>query len=165
MGRYPYQSGFGFLGREDIEAVERALAETDSTALADRNFMTLSGGEKQCVLVAGILAQQPAVMLLDEPTAALDIHHEAEVFDLLWRLSRTGIAVVVVTHNLNVACEFCDRLVLLSHGAVARSGSPGEVMDEGLLRSVYGEEVRVMANPLTSTPMAIVLGRTAHERD
>lgn len=163
MGRYPYQRGFGFLTARDMEIVEQALAETDSAALGHRRFFTLSGGEKQRVLIAGVLAQEPSVMLLDEPTASLDIHHRSEILDLLWRLSRQGIAVVVVTHDLNAASQFCDRLVLLSQGEVARSGSPAEVMDEELLSAAYEADVRVVPNPVTATPMAIVPGKVAHE--
>jgi iron complex transport system ATP-binding protein len=163
MGRYPYQRALGFLAAHDIEVVEQALAETDSAALGHRRFFTLSGGEKQRVLIAGVLAQEPSVMLLDEPTAALDIHHRSEILDLLWRLSRQDIAVVVVTHDLNAASQFCDRLVVLSQGEVARSGSPGRVMDEELLSAVYKADVRVVPNPVTATPMAIVPGKVAHE--
>ena len=163
MGRYPYQRGLGFLSDEDVAVVEEALAQTDSEHLAGRRFTTLSGGEKQRVLVASILAQRPAVMLLDEPAGALDIHHRADLFDLLWGLSRTGIAVVLVTHNLNAASQFCDRLLLLSQGRLVRGGAPADVMDEELLSEVYGAEVRVVRNPVTGTPMAIVLGKTAHE--
>ena len=163
MGRYPYLGAFGFLGEHDVDVVERALAETDSAALGERGFETLSGGEKQRVLIASILAQEPAAMLLDEPTAALDIHHRSDVFDLLWRLSRTGIAVVTVTHDLNAASQFCDRLVLLAGGRVARIGSAAEVMDAQLLSEVYGADVRVVDNPVTSAPMAIVPGKAAHD--
>jgi iron complex transport system ATP-binding protein len=163
MGRFPYQGVFGFLSEHDIEVVERVLVETNSRPLGDRDFSTLSGGEKQRVLIAGILAQEPSIMLLDEPTAALDIHHCCEVMDLLWGLSRRGIAVVVVTHDLNVASQFCDRLVLLSEGRLVRSGSPAEVLQEDLLCATYGSQVRVLKNPFTSCPMVTVLGKAAHE--
>jgi len=158
MGRYPYLGPFGFLSRRDIEAVEAALAAADVAALAGRCFSTLSGGERQRVLLAGILAQEPKVMLLDEPTAALDIHHAVELLGLLRGLSRAGIGVVTVTHDLNDAGRFCDRLVLLSDGAVARSGAPEEVMDAVLLSEVYGADVKVGRNPLTGTPLVVVAG-------
>lgn len=163
MGRYPYQGAFGFLRREDVAAIEEALEETETTGLAERHFSTLSGGEKQRVLVAGILAQQPQVMLLDEPTAALDIHHQSDVLDLLWRLSRSGLAVALVTHDLNAASQFCDRLALLSEGRLARMGTPEEVLEEKLLSETYGAQVRVLPNPVTSSPMVLVLGEAAHE--
>jgi iron complex transport system ATP-binding protein len=163
MGRFPYQGAFGFLAEHDIEVVERALADTDCASLGDRDFSTLSGGEKQRVLIAGILAQEPAVMLLDEPTAALDIHHCCEVMDLLWGLSRRGIAVAAVTHDLNTAGQFCDRLTLLSGGRMVRSGAPAEVLQEDLLCGTYGSQVRVAANPFTGLPMVTVLGKAAHD--
>lgn len=163
MGRYPYQGAFGFLTESDLRIVESALEETGTDSLADRYFSTLSGGETQGVLIASILAQQPSLMLLDEPTASLDIHHRSEVMDLLWSLSRRDIAVVAVTHDLNAAGQFCDRLALLSEGELVRTGTPGEVMEEDLLADIYGTALRVMSNPATSTPMVIVPGKEAHE--
>ncbi len=164
MGRYPYQGAFGFLSDEDARATERAMRETDTTELAGRVFSTLSGGEKQRALIAGILAQEPSVMLLDEPTAAaLDIHHQTEVLDLLWRLSRQGIAVALVTHDLNAAAQFCDRLALLSCGELVRLGAPSEVLEEALLGGVYGAPVRIIENPFTHAPLVLVLGEAAHE--
>ncbi len=165
MGRYPYQGAFGFLRSDDVAAVEEAFRETETGCLADRLFSTLSGGEKQRVLVAGILAQQPEVMLLDEPTAALDIHHQSDVLDLLWRLSRSGMAVTLVTHDLNAASQFCDRLALLREGRLVRVGPPEEVLEEGLLSETYGAQVRVLPNPVTSCPMVLVLGEAAHETE
>ena len=163
MGRYPHQGAFGFLTDADIAVVERSLAETDTTRFARRPFSTLSGGEKQRVLIAAVLAQEPRLMLLDEPTAALDIHHKADVFHLLRKLSNGGIAVVVVTHDLNAASQFCDRLVLLSDGRMAASGGPSDVMDEALLSEVYASEVRIVRGGLVPAPMAIVVGRDADE--
>ena len=163
MGRYPHLGTFGFLAARDIEVVERALHETAAAALASRPFSTLSGGEKQRVLIAGILAQEPSLMLLDEPTAALDIHHCYEVLDLLRRLSRRGIGIVLVTHDLNAAAQFSDRLILLAAGRVARAGTPAQVMDQGLLSAVYQADVRVIENPVTLTPMVILTGKASDE--
>ncbi len=163
MGRFPYQSAFGFVSAEDAAVVQQVMEETGTTGLADRVFSTLSGGEKQRVLVAGVLAQQPRVVLLDEPTAALDIHHQADVLDLLWRLSRKGIGVVTVTHDLNAASQFCDRLALLSRGRLVRVGRPAEVIDQDLLCNAYGADVRVLENPLTAGPLVLVPGEAAHE--
>ncbi|MEF8788043.1 MAG: ferric citrate ABC transporter ATP-binding protein FecE, partial [Planctomycetota bacterium] len=90
-------------------------------------------------------------------------HHQSELMDLLWSLSREGPGVVVVTHDLNAAALFCDRLVLLSEGRLLRAGPPGEVMEEALLSEVYGTELKIMQNPVTDTPMVIVPGRRAHD--
>ncbi len=162
MGRYPHQGVFGFMSRRDSEIVSRALVETDVAGLAGRYFSTLSGGEKQRVLIASVLAQQPRVMLLDEPTASLDIHHRSGVFDLLWSLSRKGMAVVIVTHELNAASQFCDRLVLLAEGKLVQAGDPASVVREELLSEVYRSRLRVIEHPVTSMPMVLVLGREAH---
>ena len=142
-----------------------SLAETDSTELAARYFSTLSGGERQRVLVASILAQQPRIMLLDEPTAALDIHHKADVFSLLRALSRKDIAIAVVTHDLNAAGQFCDSLALLRDGRLVETGTPRRVMREDLLAETYQTSLRVVEHPVISTPMVVVLGKNAHDKN
>ncbi len=152
----------GLPREEIIVRVNAAMEQLRILDLRDRETFNLSGGEKQRVLVASVLAQEPAVLLLDEPTAALDIHHSAEVFDLLWGLSRNGIAVVIVTHDLNGAGQFCDRLSLLSGGRTARTGTADDVMQEALLSAVYEADVRIVRNPLTASPMAILPGKAAH---
>ncbi len=159
QGRFPYQGAFGLLSDTDEQVVNNVLHETECDELADRYFSTLSGGEKQRVLVASVLAQEPDVMLLDEPSAALDIHHKSHIADLLWSLSRRNIAVVVVTHDLNMASQFCDRLALLSDGTLACAGPPSEVMDETLIGETYGTSVRIVPHPVTEHPMVLVLGR------
>ena len=163
MGRYPYQGPFGFLTGADMAIIERSLRETDTLGLTDRYFGTLSGGEKQRALVASILAQQPSVMLLDEPTASLDIHHQSEVLDLLWSFSRRGIGVVAVTHDLNGAGQFCDRLVLLDSGSVVSTGTPSEVLREEVLSQTYRARLRVVEHPAMGTPLVIAPGKQAHE--
>ena len=164
QGRYPYQGAFGLLSEADQEVVRQTLRETDSEPLADRYFSTLSGGEKQRVLVASVLAQEPRVMLLDEPSAALDIHHKSHVFDLLWTLSRKGMAVVVVTHDLNTASQFCDELVLLREGRAVKHGPPVHVMQEDLLADTYETPLRIVAHPITGQPMVLVLGERTEAR-
>lgn len=165
QGRYPYQGAFGLLSHSDQEVVLQTLRETDSEPLADRYFSTLSGGEKQRVLVASVLAQEPRVMLLDEPSAALDIHHKSHVFDLLWTLSRKGMAVVVVTHDLNTASQFCDELLLLREGRAVESGAPREVMQQELLAETYETPLRIVAHPITGLPMVLVLGEKTSETE
>jgi len=162
LGRYPYQGPLGLLGEQDRHVIAEALRDTDAEALAGRKFSTLSGGERQRVLIASILAQQPRIMLLDEPGAALDIHHKSQVFDLLWLLSRRGIGVVVVTHDLNTAGEFCDVLALMQDGALVEVGPASRVLREDLLSGAYRTQVRVVEHPLTGTPLVLVLSRKAH---
>jgi len=164
LGRYPYLGAFGLLGDADTQAIDEAMRETDTVVLAHRHFTTLSGGERQRVLVASVLAQEPSIMLLDEPSASLDIHHKSDVFDLLWSLSRKGIAVVVVTHDLDTAGRFCDTLALLHEGCVLETGPPSQVMREDLLSDAYGTPLRVVEHPLTSTPMVLVPGKRADDK-
>jgi len=165
LGRYPYQGPLGLLRDSDNRAILDALRDAEAEPLAERYFSTLSGGEKQRVLLASILAQQPRVMLLDEPAAALDIHHKSHLFDLLWMLSRKGIAAVVVTHDLNAASEFCDTLALLEGGRLIEAGPPPRVMREELLAQAYQTPLRVVEHPVTSSPMVLVLGRKVRGKD
>ncbi|MFP4501363.1 MAG: ABC transporter ATP-binding protein [Candidatus Hydrogenedentota bacterium] len=154
LGRYPHAAGVRGLNRHDHEAVRRCLDATSCAEFAGRLFSSLSGGERQRVLLASILAQEPELLLLDEPTAALDIHHEAGVFALLARLAREGYGVGVVTHDLNLAGAFCDDMVLLGTGHnVAASGAPADVLQEAVLSQAYGAAIRVAANPLTGGPL------------
>jgi iron complex transport system ATP-binding protein len=153
LGRYPHTALLGALGPNDFEVATRCLADTESTALRDRDFMSLSGGERQRVLLASILAQEPKLLLLDEPTSALDLHHEVEVFGLLRRLTESGYGVGIVTHDLNLAARYCDTLLLLSENhAVVCSGSPEAVLREELLSAAYGAAIRVGTHPFYGTP-------------
>lgn len=163
LGRYPYQSGFGLLKPQDQNVIEWALAETECGPLANRLLSTLSGGEKQRVMIASILAQEPAVLLLDEPGSSLDIHHKAHVFALLRQLSHNGIAVATVTHDLNTAAEFCDHLFLIGSGRLINYGTPATVMNETSLSQVYKANLRVAQHPLTGNPLVSVIGDESNE--
>ncbi|MFP4028206.1 MAG: ABC transporter ATP-binding protein [Candidatus Brocadiia bacterium] len=165
LGRHPYQGAFGLLTAGDQEVISEALAETESENLGNRFFSSLSGGEKQRVLVASVLAQEPRVLLLDEPSASLDIHHKSHVFDLLWTISRREMAVVVVTHDLNTASRYCDVLALLHQGSLERKGKPEEVMNQELLASAYDTPVKVVGHPVTGKPMVLVLGKKTREQN
>ncbi|MBI4556638.1 MAG: ABC transporter ATP-binding protein [Candidatus Hydrogenedentes bacterium] len=154
LGRYPHVGALGGLGRHDLEVAERCLREANAEELRDRDFMTLSGGERQRVLLASILAQEPSLLLLDEPTSALDIHHQTEFFALLRRLCRKGYGIGVVTHDLNLAARFCDRLILLSiQRRLLAQGTPIDVLTEDLLSQAYSARIRVGVHPLTNTPL------------
>jgi iron complex transport system ATP-binding protein len=154
MGRWPHL-GLGLETPHDHDVARDCLARTDTTALAGRAFGTLSGGEKQRVLLASVLAQEPRVLLLDEPTAALDIHHQHEVMELLTRLRSEGLALCVVTHDLNLAARYCPLLWLLHGGRVVASGTPAEVLSSEALSAVYGERLRVVADPDTGGPLVL----------
>jgi iron complex transport system ATP-binding protein len=148
MGRYPHLGPFQPLRRSDHEAIERAMARCEVTEFGARLVSTLSGGERQRARLARALAQEPVSYALDEPTAALDIAHEMTMFELLARLVREDHAtVLVVTHNLNLAARYADRLLLLDRGRVAAEGSPGEVLTRDRIERVWGWPVRIAAHP------------------
>lgn len=142
MGRTPYCNGL-FESPADREAVRRAMDLTDAAPFAQRPFSVLSGGERQRIVLAGALAQEPAVLLLDEPTTFLDLKHQLQTYDLLRRLAHEGMAVVAVTHDLNLASSYSDRIVVMSHGRIAADGSPGEVIQARLLREVFEVDVEI----------------------
>ncbi len=152
MGRYPHLGPLAGEGDADREAVATALAECDVTEFASRDVTTLSGGERQRVRIARALAQQPRALVLDEPTNSLDIRHEMAILELLRRSADSGLTVVVVTHGLDLAARFADRVLLLSQGAVAAEGTPAEVMTEPRLADVYAWPVSVSTDPATGAP-------------
>ena len=162
MGRHPYLGRFRGPHRSDREAVDEAMRATDTAALARRSIAELSGGERQRVIIARALAQQPRVMLLDEPTNHLDINHQVEVMDLLFELSRAqDLAILCVTHDLNFASEYCDRLVLMDQGRIVANGTPLEVLTPELISTVYGVDVRVEPGPAGSGPRIAPVTRKA----
>jgi len=154
LGRYPHTGALGGFRPLDRDIALRCMRDTETESLKDRDFLTLSGGERQRVLLASILAQEPSLVLLDEPTSALDIHHQIEIFALLRRLARNGYGVAVVTHDLNLAAQFCDRLVLMTTGrGLLASGPPVNVLTEPLLSEAYSAVIRVCSHPITGTPL------------
>lgn len=152
MGRYPHLGPLAGEGDSDREAVAAALAECDVTEFASRDVTTLSGGERQRVRIARALAQQPRALVLDEPTNSLDIRHEMAILELLRRSADSGLTVVVVTHGLDLAARFADRVLLLSQGVVVAEGTPVEVMTEPTLAGVYAWPVSVSTDPVSGTP-------------
>lgn len=139
LGRYPHLGPLGAPRAADVRAVERAMEKCDVTHLAGRWVATLSGGEWQRVRIARALAQEPRALLLDEPTANLDLRHEMEVFELVAQLAAgEGVAVFIISHHVNVAVRYGKRIVLLDRGRVRASGSPAEVLQQELLESVFG---------------------------
>ncbi|KPK22139.1 MAG: hypothetical protein AMJ76_00715 [Dehalococcoidia bacterium SM23_28_1] len=162
MGRTPHLGLLQSEGRADLAAVRRALEQTDTWHLAGRRMGELSGGERQRVVVARALAQETPLLLLDEPTAHLDMGHQAAVLDLVRRLCRTeGKAVLAAVHDLSLAGQYCDRLVMLNEGRVVGEGEPEEVLSPELLTSVYGTRVSVFSHPLTGRPVVTPLSEAA----
>ena len=147
MGRYPYLGSWRREGADDRRAIDEAMGRCDVLHLSDRLVSTLSGGELQRARVARALAQEPSVLALDEPTAALDISHEMAIFELLRELGRGGVTVLLSTHNLNLAARYADRLVVVDEGRVAAQGAPAEVMRRDLLETVYRWPVITTPHP------------------
>lgn len=148
MGRYPHRSLALFESAEDHRIAEQAMARTQTLAFADRLITTLSGGEAQRVHLAAALAQQPALLLLDEPTASLDLQHQLAVFDILrGQAVGGGPTVVVVTHDVNLAARFCTHVLLLNDGKAVASGPPGDVLTPAVLEPVYGVTLTALAFP------------------
>ncbi|MGH2500148.1 MAG: ABC transporter ATP-binding protein [Candidatus Limnocylindria bacterium] len=143
LGRTPYLGAFGRSSPADRAAVRRALAETGCAALADRLFGELSGGERQRVVLAMALAQEPVVLLLDEPTVHLDPAYQRVVLEIIRDLARErAIGALVVLHDLNLA-SLCDRVIALADGRIVREGTPAEVLEETTLGSLYGPTLTV----------------------
>ena len=151
MGRYPHLAAFEIEGPADFDVARHALSATGTLALADRRFATLSGGEKQRVIIAAALAQisaprtrGDAVLLLDEPTTSLDLGYVLETADLLRKLQRDQhLAIVVCTHDLNFAASICDSLVLLKDGQICAAGATGDVLTPVNIRNVYGVDTEI----------------------
>ena len=142
MGRHPYLSPLSFESEEDFEISQRAMETTMTSQFADRYFNEISGGEKQRVMIASALAQDPEMMLLDEPTAALDLKYQIQILSILKNLNaRHKMTLVMAMHDLNLASSFCNRLILLDEGQIVRDGTPEQVLKKDILEQVYGIEV------------------------
>lgn len=147
MGRYPHLRAWRSERPVDRRAVGRALDRCDLEGLEGRGFSTLSGGERQLARVARALAQEPDLLILDEPTVSLDVRHEMEIYELLRELVEGGTTVLLVTHNLNAAARYSDRLLLLQAGLSRAEGPPRDVLTREIVEDVYGWPVRVLAHP------------------
>jgi iron complex transport system ATP-binding protein len=159
MGRYPHLAAFELEGPADLAIARDAMTATDTADLADRPYATLSGGEKQRVVIASALAQATGILLLDEPTASLDPRFQLEIAELLKHLHRDrGTTMVVSTHDLNFAASICTELVLLRRGRVLAQGSVGDVLTRGHIRTLYDIDADVSmherAGHLTVVPVA-----------
>ncbi len=158
MGRHPHLSAFAVEGPQDIDIARQALAATGTATLAERSYMTLSGGEKQRVIVASALAQSPDLLLLDEPTASLDLAYQLEFAALLSRLNRErGVTMVLATHDLNLAAALCTHVVMIRAGSVLAEGPTTDVLTAAGVRELYGVDADVRFHPdaghLTVVPL------------
>jgi iron complex transport system ATP-binding protein len=157
LGRYPHLGLWRGPTRADADAIERAVSRTGIEPYLDRTITELSGGEWQRVRLARALAQGGRSLVLDEPTTFLDVGHEMAVFELLAHLAADGLAVLLVSHQLNLVARFADRIVLLHHGRVAGEGAPADVMQASLLESLYDWPLVVARDPAVGAPALIPL--------
>lgn len=160
MGRSPHLGHLMFESEKDVEITKKAMEWTKMLPFSERSMDELSGGERKRVFIARALAQEPEVILLDEPTANLDIHHQMDFLDLILTLNRErGLTIVMASHDMNIASEFCDRLILLQGGGVYKIGTPDEVITQENIEKVYGCEVWIDQNPFSGMPRISLLKR------
>ena len=156
MGRFPHHSGFGgwhWEDSDDLMIAQSAMQDLDVVHLGGRLITDVSGGERQRAIIARALAQVPKVLLLDEPTAFLDLHHQLDIARILKRLNQErGLTVVMVSHDLNLASQYCDQLMLMNHGRIVKGGTPEEVVQPEILEIVYGCRVLVDRHPQSGMP-------------
>ncbi len=149
MGRTPHLGILGMEDKKDFHIAEEAMEFTEVTHLADRKLFQLSGGELQRVIIARAICQQPEIILLDEPTTALDPAHQLKIMDLMERFRKQhNTTIIMVSHDLNLASMYGDRLLLLKEGRVIKTGNPKEVLNKSLLEESYGCKMHVDENPL-----------------
>ena len=153
MGRFPHLKRLQFEGKRDMDVAMGALNATHTLEFAERSIHELSGGEKQRVLIARALAQEPRVILLDEPTSFLDLKFKREIFQLISTLSlEKGLSVVVVSHDIDLTSQYCRRVIMLRTGSIYEMGEPGEVITAANIEAVYDCPVLVDKNPATGRP-------------
>ena len=160
-GRYPHQPLFTRWRQEDDRAVQRAMQATGVADLALQSVDTLSGGQRQRAWIAMVLAQETAIMLLDEPTTWLDISYQIDVLELLSELNREqGYTLAAVLHDLNQACRYATHLIALRDGKIVAQGAPKEIVTAELIEAVYGLRCMIIEDPVAHTPLVVPLGRT-----
>ena len=152
MGRFPYLQGIFHQDIDTGSEVDKAMHWMDLNGLASRSFSTLSGGEQQRAIIASVLAQQAKLLLLDEPTSALDLKHQQGIYRILKNLAeKERKTIVIVTHDINLAAQFCKRLILMDRGKIIADGPPDQVLQFQLIQQVYGVKVYIDVNPLTKS--------------
>lgn len=156
MGRFPYQKAWKFESKWDREIALKAMETTDCIHLKEREFATLSGGEKQLIILASALAQEPDILLLDEPTAALDLKHQFHFYQILKKLQlQEGKTIITVTHDVNLASQFCDRIIILKEGRIKADGPVKEVLQASLIQEIYDIPVQVIPHPESKLPVIL----------
>ena len=164
-GRHPHQSWLRQWSSDDVAVVERALAMTGVSDLADRPVDSLSGGQRQRVWISMTLAQGTDLLLLDEPTTYLDLAHAIDVLDLVDDLHESGCTVVMVLHDLNLATRYSDNLVVMREGAILAQGHPRDVITAELLHEAFGLRAKVIDDPVGDRPLIVPIGRAHVQLD
>ncbi len=166
LGRVPYYKNLQFFeNKHDLLAVDKAMKMTDTERLKNHFMSEMSGGEVQLAFIARAIAQEPSLLLLDEPTAHLDITHQVSILDLIKRLNKEyHLTVLIVLHDLNLASEYCDRLVLMDAGSIRKAGTPEEVLTYKDIEDVYHTVVVVEKNPLSGKPFVLVVSEEVKEK-
>lgn len=158
MGRHPHMGRFSLESERDLAVIEAAMKATKCWHLRDRSILELSGGERQRVILGRALAQEPDVLLLDEPTAHLDLTFQLEMLEVLKELQlRRGLTVVAVFHDLNLAAQFSDQLLFLHKGKIFAVGNPNDVLTSEMIKNVYRTDVLIIKHPLTGVPQVVLL--------
>ena len=158
MGRFPHLGRYGFEDKKDYKIVHEAMEKTDTLVFADRRFSELSAGERQRVLIARALAQEPKVLLLDESTVFLDLKHQSQFLALLKQLNtEQQLTVIFVTHDINLAAQNADRIILLYSGEIYAIGKPAEVITAANIKEVYDVDAGIDSNPYDGSPRVTLL--------
>lgn len=152
MGRFPYLRAFQRERKKDFQATEYALMYANVSQFRERPINSLSSGERQRVVLARALAQEPEILLLDEPTSHLDLHHQYAIMELLKKLNAEGMSIIIVNHDLNLASLYCQRLVLMHEGCIYSKGTPQSLINEKILNTVYKTEVKIIKHPYKDVP-------------
>jgi iron complex transport system ATP-binding protein len=163
MGRTPHLGLLRYEGRKDLAIAWQAMEATHTQSLAERRVSELSGGERQRLIIARALTQQPQAMLLDEPTANLDINHQVEILNLVKSLCREqSLTVIVALHDLNLAAQYCEWMVMLNGGKVYVEGRPADILTAPNIKRVYGAEVCVYPHPINKLPTTLITAGGNH---
>ena len=163
MGRNPHLSLLQWEGEKDIEICQRVMELTETWEFANRLVSTLSGGELQRVFIARALAQETPLLILDEPTAHLDISFQTNVLDMIERIRRENdVTVLLAMHDLTLAAQYCNRIAALHQGSIFASGEPSQVLTTDLVSTVFGAEVSIVEHPVHKTPVVLPVGRAVN---
>jgi len=163
MGRTPHLGLLRYEGGKDVAVAWQAMEATHTQSFAERRVSELSGGERQRLVIARALTQQPRVMLLDEPTVNLDINHQVEILNLVRSLClEQSLTVIIALHDLNLAAQYCNRMVMLNGGRVYAEGTPPDILTAPNIKKVYGAEVCVYPHPVNKLPTTLITAGGSH---